>query len=238
MIVPLTTNNYKHKMGDTNSSTSDPPATKETPTKESYWWHVNKGGFPIPQHTWEKLWSHVIDVHPQGDSLVREIRGRPQKRPPTPTAPTLTQKSPVPESLQAVQSYMNELQYNHTGTQFFDIRKRGPLSRLMDCAREILRESLPIKCLEAVVLSLYLTSPLSSVQRFAIGFKSKFGGLYYRHIVLGIHWNSLYGALGMSRRDSLMYKPLSYTSLGDLIIDFIESYREGEDEPPYHTRRH
>ncbi len=129
MIVPLTTHNYKHKMGDTNSSTSDPPATKETPTKESYWWHVNKGGFPIPQHTWEKLWSHVIDVHPQGDSLVREIRGRPQKRPPTPTAPTLTQKSPVPESLQAVQSYMNELQYNHTGTQFFDIRKRGPLSR-------------------------------------------------------------------------------------------------------------
>ncbi len=108
------------------SSTSDPPSTKK---KESYWWHVNKGGFPIPQHTWEKLWDHVIDVHPQGDSLAREIRGRPQKRPPTPTSPMLTHKSPVPESLQAVQSYMNELQYNHTGTQFFDIRKRGPLSR-------------------------------------------------------------------------------------------------------------
>ncbi len=83
--------------------------------------------------------------------------------------------------------------------------------RLMDSAREIVRESLPIKCLEAVALSLYLTSPLTSVQRFAIGFKSKFSGLHYRHIVLGIHWNSLYGALGMSRRDSLMYKPLSYT---------------------------
>ena len=81
----------------------------------------------------------------------------------------------------------------------------------MESAKEIIKESLPIKCLEAVVLALYLTSPLSSVQRFAISFKSKFGELYYRHVVLGVHWNSLYGALGMSRRNTLMYKPLTYS---------------------------
>lgn len=84
-------------------------------------------------------------------------------------------------------------------------------TRLMESAKEIIRESLPIKCLEAVVLALYLTSPLTSVQRFAIGFKSKFNGLYHRHIVLGVHWNGSYGALGMSRRKTLMYKPLTYS---------------------------
>ncbi len=81
----------------------------------------------------------------------------------------------------------------------------------MESAKEIVRESLPIKCLEAVVLSLYLTSPLTTLQRFAIGFKSKFGGLHYHHIVLGVYWGSVYGALGMSRRSTLMYKPFSYS---------------------------
>lgn len=80
----------------------------------------------------------------------------------------------------------------------------------MASAKEIIRESLPIKCLEAVVVSLYLTSPLTPVQRFAVGFKSKFHGLYYRHVVLGVHWNGSYGALGLSRRNSLMYKPLTF----------------------------
>lgn len=82
---------------------------------------------------------------------------------------------------------------------------------MIESAKEIIKESLPIKCLEAVVLTLYLTSPLTALQRFAIGFKSKFGGLYYRHIVLGVYWNSVYGALGISRRTTLMYKPFSYS---------------------------
>lgn len=210
------------------SSVDDSPSSKDTPLQKKYWWHVNKGGFPIPTHTWEKMWDHVIVVHPEGESLACQIRGQTQRKVPIPIPPALSQKSPVQESLFTVQHYMNQLQYNHTGTQFFDIRKSGPLSRcvsillhstltkfciflrLMESAKEIIRESLPIKCLEAVILALYLTSPLTSVQRFAIGFKSKFGGLFYRHIVLGVHSDSLYGALGMSRRDTLMYKPLTY----------------------------
>ena len=50
----------------------------------------------------------------------------------------------------------------------------------MELAKEMIRESLPIKCLEAVVLTLYLTAPLTSTQRFTIGFKSFLGGRYYR----------------------------------------------------------
>ena len=82
--------------------------------------------------------------------------------------------------------------------------------RLMETAKEIIQESLPIKCLEAVVLSLYLTSPLLNIQRVAVGFKSKFNATYFRHVVLVVQHGGCYGALGMSRRKDLMYKPLIY----------------------------
>ena len=50
----------------------------------------------------------------------------------------------------------------------------------METAKEIIHESLPIKCLEAVVVALYLTAPLVSMQRIAVSFKSKSGDMYYR----------------------------------------------------------
>lgn len=55
--------------------------------------------------------------------------------------------------------------------------------RLMELAREMIHESLPIKCLEAVVLSLYLTVPVTALQRFPIGFKSLHDGKYHRYKV-------------------------------------------------------
>ena len=84
------------------------------------------------------------------------------------------------------------------------------IPRLMENAREMIAECLPIKCLEAVILALYLTAPLTNLQRFTISFKSYFNGLYYRHVLLGVSNNSNYGALGMSRRKNLMYKSLKY----------------------------
>ena len=55
-----------------------------------------------------------------------------------------------------------------------------PPHRLMETAKEMIHDSLPIKCLEAVIVALYLTAPLTSVQRFTLGFKSKCGDMYYR----------------------------------------------------------
>ena len=80
----------------------------------------------------------------------------------------------------------------------------------MEIAREIIREALPIKCLEAVILSLYLTNGMTSVDRFPISFKTVFNGTTFRHVVLGIYNYGRYGALGMSRRSDLMYKPLEF----------------------------
>ena len=48
--------------------------------RKGYWWHVNKGGFPIPEATWEKMWSHVVDVHPDGAAVAEAIRGRPCRK--------------------------------------------------------------------------------------------------------------------------------------------------------------
>jgi hypothetical protein len=48
------------------------------------------------------------------------------------------------------------------------------------------------------------------VERFPIGFKSVFNGHAHRHVVLGIYHGGRYGALGMSRRDELMYKPMTF----------------------------
>ncbi|XP_051511177.1 tubulinyl-Tyr carboxypeptidase 2-like isoform X2 [Myxocyprinus asiaticus] len=131
----------------------------------------------------------------------------------------------VPDWLHAVQNYMRNLQYNHTGTQFFEIKKTRPLSGLMETAREMIRESLPIKCLESVILGIYLTNGLTSVERFPISFKTQFSGHHFHHVVLGVYCNGRYGTLGMSRRADLMDRALTFRTLSELVFDFEDSYR-------------
>ncbi|XP_078212728.1 tubulinyl-Tyr carboxypeptidase 2 isoform X4 [Callithrix jacchus] len=165
-------------------------------------------------------------------------------QPSIPQVPNYRLSMTIPDWLQAIQNYMKTLQYNHTGTQFFEIRKMRPLSGmeeacklcfmrspllvlwLMETAKEMTRESLPIKCLEAVILGIYLTNGQPSIERFPISFKTYFSGNYFHHVVLGIYCNGRYGSLGMSRRAELMDKPLTFRTLSDLIFDFEDSYKK------------
>ncbi|KAM8921146.1 tubulinyl-Tyr carboxypeptidase 1 [Pelodytes ibericus] len=187
--------------------------------------YVNRGGLPVDEPTWERMWMYVARIHPDGENLARSIRGAPElPRVPIPCVPVLPAGASLPERVDAIQRYIRELQYNHTGTQFFEIKKTRPLTGLMDLAKEMTKEALPIKCLEAVILAIYLTNNISGLERFPISFKTQFAGGCFRHIVLGLHWNGHFGAIGMSRRDDLMYKPLQHRTLSDLLTDFQEAY--------------
>ncbi|KAK7906662.1 hypothetical protein WMY93_015274 [Mugilogobius chulae] len=143
--------------------------------------YVNRSGFPIEAQTWERMWSHVGAVHPEGQDMVERIRNA---------------------------TYLPKVRFI-----------------LMETAREMIRESLPIKCLEAVILGVYLTNGLTSLERFPISFKTQFSGHCFHHVVLGVYCNGRYGSLGMSRRQDLMDKPLSYRTLGDLVGEFESSYK-------------
>ena len=79
----------------------------------------------------------------------------------------------VLEYLSRVQQYMKRLSYNHTGTQFFETRPNSSLLTLMEAAKAMIREALPIKCMEAVVLCIYLTNGVPGLGRFTINFKSE-----------------------------------------------------------------
>ncbi|XP_041827424.1 tubulinyl-Tyr carboxypeptidase 1 isoform X2 [Melanotaenia boesemani] len=188
--------------------------------------YVNRGGLPVDEETWERMWRHVARIHPTGEALAKEIRGASDlPKIPVPSVPTYQPTTPIPSRLEAIQKYIRELQYNHTGTQFFEIKKSRPLTALMDIAKEMTREALPIKCLEAVILGIYLTNNMPGVERFPLSFKSHFSGNHFYHIVLGVHSGGRFGALGMSRREDLMFKPLEFRTLLDLVQEFERSYR-------------
>lgn len=65
---------------------------------------------------------------------------------------------------------------------------------------------------------------MSTLERFPISFKTYFSGNYFRHIVLGVNFGGRYGALGMSRREDLMYKPPAFRTLSELVLDYEAAY--------------
>ncbi|KAG7392680.1 Tubulinyl-Tyr carboxypeptidase 2 [Phytophthora pseudosyringae] len=146
--------------------------------------------------------------------------------PPEPKLPSFGPKVSIKTKLHAIQSLITSLEYNYTGTLYFDVNKNRSFKSIANTAKEILKEGLPIQCLEAVFLGAYLTAGLSNLERFPISFKTTAGTSTHRHIVLGIrHQQQKWGALGLSRCDKLMYKDMRFDSLSDMVLDYCNEFQ-------------
>lgn len=129
------------------------------------------------------------------------------------------------EQVRKVQAYIEQFQYNYTGKPYIRMNKSRGVSHIHNVSKQLIKEGLPIQCVEAVFLGTTLTSGMDDLTRVPLSFKSKFiKGTVHRHIVLALKVDGKWGAVGISRRPSLMNKPIKYTSLAELVQEYSQSY--------------
>ena len=63
-----------------NSNSENGPSETDQPDCLKFWWHVNKSGFPICEETWDKMWSYITTVHPEGPKLASSIQNNPSTK--------------------------------------------------------------------------------------------------------------------------------------------------------------
>ncbi|RTG83664.1 uncharacterized protein DC041_0008516 [Schistosoma bovis] len=188
---------------------------------------TNRSGFPINAETWKSMFDFCLKQNSDCKKQITDLYESFEDN--------VISKMPLPEFrvdkietaemfLSKVQNYLNSLEYNYTGMQFFQINRGASIVRLEEVVKMIMLASLPIKCLEATILAIFLTQGQEYLKRFTISFVSEFNGKVFRHVVLGIYSSGLFGALGLSRRENLMYKPLNFPSLSLLINNYTEAY--------------
>ncbi|CAL8079850.1 unnamed protein product [Calicophoron daubneyi] len=196
----------------------------------------NKSGFPIDASTISLMFEHCKHANKTHVSTISALQdictGGISESLPTIDVPKLElreHEGPF-QRVERIQSFINQFKYNYTGLQFFEVNRKATLTRLSDLAKLMVQAPLPIKCLEATVLALYLTQGQKDLKRFTIGFMSECEGQICKHVVLGIYAEGRFGALGLSRRSDLMYKPLEFLSLSSLIQSYASAYTRN-----YHT---
>ncbi|TPP62117.1 Vasohibin-2 [Fasciola gigantica] len=108
--------------------------------------------------------------------------------------------------------------------QFFEVDRKATLEKQYGLAKLMIKAALPIKCLEATILGMYMTQGLKEFRRFTISFTSEFKEQPFKHVVLGVYASGRFGALGLSRRSDLMYKPLEFPTLYSLIQSYSLAY--------------
>ena len=140
----------------------------------------------------------------------------------------------------AITTYLSTFHYSHLRVNFFSTAKYTYLESIFDTANSIIQNSLPIQCLEATFVALYLSFGIPDLIVFPLGFKSRTANqshkyllspslllsLLCRHIVTAVKVNNKFGAFGLSRKETLGSKSLSFDSLFDLVMDFSKCYNE------------
>jgi hypothetical protein len=130
------------------------------------------------------------------------------------------------DRLRQIQKFIERLQYNYTSLELFTKRKDRGWRHVISTARQIIRDSLPIQCVEACFVGACLTCGIKGLTRLPLSFKSTLEGTTHRHIVMAVQWGQKWGAIGISRRSQLMWKELRYNSLSELVQEFSRSYSD------------
>lgn len=146
-------------------------------------------------------------------------------RPVPPYFPVPSRSINFPTAMDQIQSFINAFQYNFTSNPFVKPKKTGGSRHILEIYQLLVDLCLPIQCVEAVFIAAILSAPFREVCRIPISFESKCEGHIHKHIVLAAYCGGQWGAIGISRRDSLMNKPLQYSSLWLLIEEFERSYQ-------------
>ena len=105
-------------------------------------------------------------VHTEADvkNALAQIPGNPNLPPvPYPALPVFTREVSIRKRLVAYQKFISSFEYKYTGQNYFLLRRDRGFAHLMSMAKEIMNEALPIQCIEAVFLGVYLTCGLSEV---------------------------------------------------------------------------
>ncbi|OAJ36914.1 hypothetical protein BDEG_21014 [Batrachochytrium dendrobatidis JEL423] len=112
---------------------------------------------------------------------------------PIPREPNLSLDLPILSHIHSIQEYIQTLSYNYLGEPFFVVKKSSSVRNLLKLAQKMVQQALPIKCLEATILGIYLTMKFDDLLRMSC---------------LGGKW----GAIGLSKKSDLMNKSLTYTT--------------------------
>jgi hypothetical protein len=128
------------------------------------------------------------DSYPKRIKLIQryiyefEVRGRAIQH-----ACTFAHRVSRPSLLELVvcEPVFRHKQYNHTDQNYFNVNKERPYGVIMASARDVTRECLPIKCMEAVMLALLLTNsiPAHAILRLPLRFKTKLEGHTFRYAI-------------------------------------------------------
>ena len=71
--------------------------------------------------------------------------------------------TPIPKKIATFQKFISSFEYNYTGETYVVLQRDRGMSRLAAIAREIITKALPIQCIEAVFLAVYLTRDMKEV---------------------------------------------------------------------------